>query len=346
MPSRRLALLLFVAMLPCWGCGRSCGRDRATKTEDSPPATAVAPPVTAPPPAPSTATVATTTLAPAPADGRYTLYRPSRWTVGEVATSDSTTSTTGRITKISPDGGSSELPTVRETVRATWLERATEVDADGRRTQYLVHLRNWTRTGGRDRDGRNRDRSVQGAYLTVNGSGPTRSWSFVGRAPQPTDEARNWLDEHFGSRGLSDAQWLRMMLPDERVAVGDSWSPDTVLFAQEAAGSGMKIDQSNAKATVTLQAIAGGSAQCRFQGTFALLQVPNTDLGWSKGGTMTFEGEMDVSLEPAPLRLATLHRKAALQGETTEDGTTMQYDFVSDERRKATAGGDFVEPSP
>ena len=239
-----------------------------------------------------------------------------------MATGDSTTSTTGHR---SPDlagwrrvgasdragDGSCDVARARDGSRRRWPQNPVP----------RPPAKNWTRTG-RDRDGRNRDRSVQGAYLAVNGSGSTRSWSFVGRAPQPTDEARNWLDEHFGSRGLSDEQWLRMMLPDERVAVG---IPGARIRAVRAGGGGQRHEgrpvqrQGNRHAAGHRRWIG----PMPFPGYVGVAQVParpgmvegrHDDL---RGRHGRFPGAL------APLRLATLHRKAALQGETTEDGTTM-----------------------
>lgn len=327
----RFVPLLIVALLSCSSCGDGCGREDRAKTDRGRGPTTIAP-TTIPP-------TTTSTAAPVVShDGKYVLYRPRRWNVGDVATSEATTVTTGTMTQSTPDGRQSQLPTVQTTVHATWIEKAIDVDADGRRTRYLVHLRTWSRTQGDAPD-----QSVEGAFLTVSGLGTARRWSFVHRETEATDEAKMWLNEHFGSRGLSDEQWLRILLPDTDVAVGDSWHPDPVRLGNEMAGSGLTIDSSSVGATVTLEAIDGGSARCLFTGQLKLLRVPNANLAWSRGGTLIFEGDMSASLEPAPLMLSALRGKVTLEGETTSGDATVQYDLESEERRTTTAGGEFAE---
>ena len=325
----RITSILIVALLSCSGCGSGCGREIRGDGAARP----TTPAPTTMPPTPSTTALAVKQ------EGKHRLYRPRRWEVGDVATTDATTVITGRMIEITADGRQSRLPTTKETVRATWIEKAVDVDDDGRRTRYLVALRAWART---QED--TRDESVAGTSLAVSGTGAARTWSFVERGPEPTAEATTWLDGRFGSHGLSEEQWLRIMLPDDQdVAVGESWSPDPVLLGDEMAKSGLTIDRGDVAATVTLEAIEGGAARCSFKGKLGLLRIPNSDVALSKG-VMTFEGEMSVSLEPAPLAVSTLRRRATLEGETTKNDAITRYDFASDDRWTTTPGGDFAEP--
>jgi hypothetical protein len=79
-------------------------------------------------------------------------------------------------------------------------------------------------------------------------------------------------------------------------------------------------------------------ARCAFKVDFTLLKVPNSDTTWTSGGTLAFTGIMSVPLEPAPSIIAQLERTATLAGETTEGDATLQYHFVTTERRQTTPG--------
>ena len=325
MTASRIAPILLVALLPFSGCSSGCGREEGGKAagERQPTTTAMPP---------------TTAAAPVVHHGeKYQLYRPRRWDVGDVVTREATTVITGRITEVAPDGRLSRLPTTKETVRANWAEKTVEVDDDGRRTRYLVDLRTWLRTQADVRD-----ESLQGAVVAVSGAGAKRTWSFVGRDIQPNTEAKDWLDGHFGSHGPSDEQWLRMMLPDDDVAVGESWTPDVVLLGDGMEGSGLAIDRPSLIATATLVAIEGGSARCSFNGKFGLLRIPNSEVPLSKG-TMDFEGEMSVPLAPEHLVLSMRRFRATFQGETSKNDAITRLDFATDERSTTTPGGDFAE---
>jgi hypothetical protein len=79
-------------------------------------------------------------------------------------------------------------------------------------------------------------------------------------------------------------------------------------------------------------------ARCAFKVDFSLLKDPNTDTTWTSGGTHDFTGIMSVPREPAPSIIAELVRTATLAGETTEGDATLQYHFVTTERRHTTPG--------
>jgi hypothetical protein len=329
MTQPRIAPVLIVALLSFSGCGGGCGREDRAKSGGEPR-----------PDTSATRPTATTTAAPVVHDGKTSrLYRPRRWDVGDVVTHEVTTVITGRVTEIA-DGRPSRLPSTKETVHATWVEKAVDVDDDGRRMRYLVDLRTWLRTQADVRD-----ETLQKTSLAVSGTGAKRTWSFVAREAEPNAEATNWLDGHFGSRGLSEEQWLRMMLPDDDVAVGESWSPDPVRLVDEMEGGGLSIDRASVTATVTLEAIEGGLARCSFNGKLGLLRIPNSEVPMSKG-MMTFEGEMSFPLEPEPLVLSTVRLRGTLEGETLKNGVITRFDFASDERSTTTPGGDFPQPAP
>ena len=110
--------------------------------------------------------------------------------------------------------------------------------------------------------------------------------------------------------------------------------------------SGMAVDRSRLSTSATFDAIDQGVGRVSFKGDFALSKVPNTDVAWTSGGTLAFEGDMGVTLEPAPLALRTLHRKGTLVGEATVDGASVAYDFVIDEKRTATPGEPATKPRP
>jgi hypothetical protein len=324
MTPTRFVPIVIAAVLPFAGCG---GCNQAETPPRPTPTTA----------ARTAAMASTTTTLPAVAhDGKYTLYRPSAWHAGDTVTSESATTTNGRFTRVTADGQSPQVAKARQTVHASWVEQATDVDAEGHRTRYLVYLHAWSRTSEKARD-----RSVKGAILTVSGTGAGRTWALTNPRFQPTDEARNWLDDHFGSRGVGDEQWLRLMLPDGNVAPGASWSADPALLAEYFGGLGMPVERSAVKATITLVSIDGGLARCAIKGSVLLPHVPNTDVPWTKGGRLAFEGDMSVMLEPAPLFLSSRHGTVTLQGEATQDGATVGYDLTTDERRTTTPGGEF-----
>ena len=136
-------------------------------------------------------------------------------------TSVSVSKTVVRVAKVLWDGRVAPIVDVEDTVDATWVEKCTDVDGDGQRTGYLVYLREWSRKRGTERDD-----SVQGTHLAVTGAGSDRKWSLLKHIKEPTAEARSWLDEHFGAHSMSDEQWLRGVLPEKEVEVGESWTPD------------------------------------------------------------------------------------------------------------------------
>jgi hypothetical protein len=246
---------------------------------------------------------------------------------------DSSTTTNGKVTKVGPNGEKSSLPPVLDVLHATWVETVAEVDGEGRPTRYTVRIPAWSR-----RRDNQRDQSLVGAVLTVSGSGAARQWAYAQKPNEPSDEGRNWLDEHFGARGTSDADWLRIILPDENVKVGERWTPSPERLATAMTAAGMTVDRSRLSTTATFEGIEEGLGRISFGGDFALLRVPNTDVEWTSGGTLAFEGEMRTTLEPAPLALRALHRKGTLAGEATVDGASMSYDFVIDEKRTSTPG--------
>jgi hypothetical protein len=317
--------LLILALLPIAGCG-GCGRDEAPPSRATTTTVTTAPPTTTPP--------TTTTLPAVSPDEKYTLYRPSAWKVGDVVTNESTTVTTGRFRGIAADGRSSTLPPLRQTINAKWTERTSEVDASGARTRYVVQISEWAR-----RRERERDRSLEGARLTVSVAGATPQWSLEQSQMKPTDEARQWLDDHFGSHGLSDEEVLRLMLTDEAVAPGASWHPDPDRLAEQFARTGAAVEGSRPAATVTFVSVDGGAANLTFEVTVPLRKVPDTDIEWSKGGDLTLKGDVTVTLEPAPIFLSVLHTSASLTGEAPQDGGTVEYDLTTDERRTATKAG-------
>lgn len=319
-----VALLIF-ALLPFAGCG-GCGRDEA------PPARATTTTVTTAPP--TTAAPTTTTLPAVAHGGKYTLYRPSAWKVGDLVANESATVTTGRFRGIGADGRSSRLPPLRQTIDAKWTERATEVDANGTRTRYVVQIDEWVR-----RREREHDRSIEGARLTVTVAGATPQWSLEHSNGQPTDEARRWLDDHFGSHGLSDEEVLHLMLTDEAVAPGASWRPDPDRLAEQFARTGVAMEGSRPSATVTFVSVDGGAANLTFDVTMPLRKVPDTDIEWSKGGELALQGDVTVTLEPTPIFLSAVHTSASLTGEAPQDGGTVAYDLTTDERRTATKAG-------
>ena len=318
--------MVIAALVACSGCGGGCGRENGGTPASQRTSTTT---TTSPP----------TTIVPVVHHGQtYRLYRLHRWSVGDVVTREATTVITGRVTEVAADGRQSRLPTSKQTVHAAWLEKAVDVDDDGHRTRYLIELRTWLRTQADARD-----ESLQGTTLAVSGTGAKRTWSFVGHDAGPNTEAKSWLDAHFGSHGMSDEQWLRMVLPDDDVGVGESWKLDPVPLANEMEASGLTIDRSSLTATVKLEAIESGSARCSFGGQLGVLRIPNSDVPLSKG-TMTFEGELTVPLEPEPLVLSTVRNRATLEGETSKEGEITRIEFASDERSTTTPGGELSEP--
>jgi len=328
MAPSRIVLILVAAVLPVSGCGRGCGSERAAEpVPDVRPADTNAVTTT------TTTTRTSTTLA-AAGPGPYQLERPTVWKVGDVVSSTASARTTGRIKPRSPDGRESPALEFTDTIQAAWTEQVTEVDSDGRRARFIVHLNQWSRKRGRERDA-----SIEGASLDVSGTGAARNWSFVAHKDEPSPEAKNWLDEHFGGRGLSDEQWLRIMLPENRLPVAGTFSPDPEALATAFSESGFVIDRSKISASVALEAVEGTMARCKFEIVLPLLRVPNTEVAWTSGGSLNLEGTMSVPLEPAPLILAELDRTGTMKGEAVQDDSPVEFDFVIHERRTTSWGG-------
>ncbi len=292
----------------------------------------------------SSATAARATTAPvAAAKGTYALYSAPRWQVGDVVSSEGTTKTTAHVTSLRKDGTTAPLADVEDTVTASWMEKCAGVDADGKRTRYLVYVSQWSRHAAA---GAAADESIQGSYFAVSGSGPSRRFSIVEGTHEWTPEAGNWLTDHFGSRSVSDEQWLRMLLLEKGVAAGESWTPDPDLVASVLGESGLGVDASKVTARVTLKAVENNVAQCGFKMSLKTLSAPEGNAAWTKGGTMTLDGEMAVPLFTPLAALANFHCRASVEGEAADvGGGHRQYSLQVDERRATTPGGTFPQPA-
>lgn len=331
--SHILPVITVVAALSFGGCS-GCDRASDTRSPVTPSTVAQPAPVA---PSPSTSTTSTVPVV-SDRNGRYALFRPLKATVGDVVTMEADTTTTGKFTRIG--AGGPPIPAVLDVLHAEWVETISEVDGAGSPTRYTVSIRTWTRH--RDRQ---RDRTLMGAVLAVSGTGTARQWTFVQKpSTEPTQEARSWLDEHFGARGYSDQDWLRVLLPDETVAIGETWTPSPERLATVMTAAGMAVERSRIGTSATFDGIEQGLGRVSFKGDFALSKVPNTDVAWTSGGRLAFEGDMSITLEPASLGLRTLHRTGTLSGDATMDGATMSYDFRIDEKRTATPGAPAETP--
>jgi hypothetical protein len=334
--ARRLALPVVLGALLTGGCGGA----REEETSEAPPrATTTTRPTTT---TSSTATTSTTSTTAAPRAGHvktYVLYWPSRWEVGDVFTNDVRNKTTTRAAQVAADGSTSPLADGEQSIEAGWLEKCTHVDGDGRCARAQVSLSKWTRRSGEDRD-----ESLQGSSIVVTATGAGRRWSLAERKNPLTAEARKWLDEHFGVRAVPEEQWLRIMLPDQGVAVGESWSPDPALLAGVFKGGGMDVDPSTVAATVTLTAADEATARCRFKIALPLRRVPNSQEAWSTGGTFNVTGEMTLPFGTSVLFPAKVETQTALEGEAAREEGAVRYSVRSEDSRTRTQGGTFPEP--
>jgi len=285
---------------------------------------------------PGTAPAGTTVAAHAPT----VLYRPARWKVGDAVTTDARRLSAWHLRAVGADGKLATIGDQEETLLASWVERTTDVDEAGRRTGYLVYVREWSRTWGSAKD-----ESLLGMRFAVRGEGAGRTWSALDQHQDPTTEARIWLDEHFGAHGIGDEQWSRLLLEDRAVAPGESWHPDPGPLGDAATASGLAVDRAKVTAAVTLEAIED-TARCSFDASLPLLRVPTSQAPWISGGILRVEGSMSVALDASPPTFPALRRRTMLSGDATENDATVRYEFVTDEQRIATPGGTFPETQP
>ena len=267
---------------------------------------------------------------------------PNRWQVGDVVTRviEKTTSAKTKVTPkygdLLPDESAAPLPATHETVNATLVEKCTAVDADGRRTRYLVYVQDWIRQRGNTRDD-----SLRGSHVSVTRTASERKWSLVRQANEPSTEAKRWLDEEVGSRGVTEEEWEDIIVPDKRVAVGARWSVDIGRLANTLARSGARISEFKSAASGRLIGVDADTAEYGFKATLQLLDVPDARLAWTRGGAIELDSSFTVPVH-GRLRIPSKVRSTTAIEGTAEDGPrNRQYDFRSSEERSTVLGGEF-----
>lgn len=298
-------------------------------------------------PIPFRETASSTTAAPAPTPPAEPTrdaplaYRPNVWKVGDLVTTTGTFKQFEDIVATGADGAAKPLNSNDQDIATRWIEKVAAVDADGRRTRYLVHFAEWLRTNGDTRD-----QSLAGVSIAVTGHGGTRAWSYVGaRAEQTrTEAAERWLDERYGPNPIDDEEARRLMLPPRPTAVGATWTPDVAGLIIGFRKEGMVIDREKSIASATFESLRDGLAALRFTATLPVSRVPGLSgprTTWMRPLTFVINGEMTVPLTGRLRIEPSIEQHVVVSGEAKTAEATVRLDVRQDETLRSSEGGDF-----
>jgi hypothetical protein len=189
-----------------------------------------------------------------PAHPAVRIARSAVWKTGETVTDGG--STILSISQTPVDAAGTAGKTTGKIVTTTWsdVRRCEEADAYGVAKRFTVWVREW-----KSEEGGATDECLKGAVLEVSAKG----WKLRAPEPQPTAAARAWLARECGSAAVvaGDDTIRAAVTPFARVAVGESWEPDTIgASAVVRSWIGMPIDAAGATGSATLEKADGPAA--------------------------------------------------------------------------------------
>jgi hypothetical protein len=182
------------------------------------------------------------------------ITRSAAWKTGETVTDGG--STILSISETPVDAAGKAGKTTGKIVTTTWsdVRRCEEADAYGIPKRFTVWVREW-----KSEEGGATDECLKGAVVEVTAKG----WRLRAPETKPTAAARAWLARECGSAAVvaGDDTIRAAVTPFARVAVGESWEPDTIgASAVVRSWIGMPIDAAGATGSATLERADGPAA--------------------------------------------------------------------------------------
>lgn len=265
----------------------------------------------------------------------YRVLLRDRWKAGDVVTRSAKESASATV-EITRDGGETEkAPTNERQTSYVVVSKCLEADADGVPTKMIVYLTAWTFEVGPQKDS-----SLAGLHLELEGKGADRTWKILTPDAAPSDFAKGWIELTFGKKAASDATYADLE-PRAEVAVGASWDGDGAAIGRRFAARGIAVDVETSKAVGTLAGVEGASAR-----VVAKVSLPTKEFRdpkgqkfpWKEGGVLEFSLDLTRSLAAGEFD-ARVRREARLSGVAVAEGASISWDEVSTQEYEVSTGG-------
>ena len=266
----------------------------------------------------------------------YKIVLRERHKVGDVQTNTGKEIDAQHVVVKTADGAIVNEQKTDKTTTYQLVEKAVEVDDQGRITKGLLYFVSWSLESEGVKDD-----SLTGLHVEVTGLGKLRTWKVLTPGKTPGDGAKEYLDTEFGNKKSEEESMEDVLQPKKELEVGESWNPDIAALVKSF-GDQFKVDVAKSTAKATLTGVEGTIAEFLIEIALQTVSVgsPAGEMAWKEGGRMTMRMEGKHSLvENDPTGDGKMGYE--LKGIAEVQGATVSLEVSGSKEGGSKQGGDM-----
>lgn len=257
-----------------------------------------------------------------------------RWKAGDVVTRSARESFSRNV-EVHQGDGSKKLPPSERQLSYVVVAKCLEADAEGYATKTILYLTAWSIEVGPQKDS-----SLAGVHVELDGKGPDRTWKILTPDAAPSDAAKAWIEQFYGKKSAGEVTYADLE-PKAEVAVGATWEGDGTAIAKRLAERGIAVDVEKSKAVCTLVGVEGATARVSVKMTFPTkeLGLPNGQkLPWKEGGVLELTLDLVRPLAAGEFD-AKVRREQKYTGVADGGDGTLDWEDLGTQEIEIAAGG-------